>query len=434
MQLEWFKPRRYRHFDSPVNKVFAQKATKPIFVSQHSFSPLIHYTKVEKRYKKCTTTGVRFIQNKERPIKYASHRDACILSYYAFRLNEALDEHYESAGISDSVIAYRSLSKANYHFSAEALSFAKANSPVTILAFDVTGFFDNLDHNLLKQRLKSVLRASELPDDWFKVFRFITRFRYVELDELKANQEFRLRFSRKTSARIARVAELKAAGVTFHPNPELVEGNRRGIPQGTPISAAASNLYMIDFDIAARSYCDKIGALYRRYSDDILIVCSTSAAEETKSHILQLITNEKLEVAPHKTEETVFDTNSSVSRTSKAAQHLGFTLDESGPAIRQSSLSRQWRKMRRAIRKTRKIAEAKIASGQSDKAYTKRLYRRFTHLKVRDQTSIRTIRNFSSYARRSAEAFGEDEKILKQVRRLERNAMRELTQLKKLKK
>ena len=116
----------------------------------------------------------------------------------------------------------------------------------------------------------------------------------------------------------------------------------------------------------------------------------------------------------------------------KAAQYLGFALHEAGPPIRESSLARQWRKMRRAMRWTRKIAERNIASGKSTKAHTKRLYRRFTHLKVRDDEGVRIVRNFSSYGRRSAAAFGEDEKISQQIKRFERAALREIEKLKKL--
>lgn len=56
----------------------------------------------------------------------------------------------------------------------------------------------------------------------------------------------------------------------------------------------------------------------------------------------------------------------------------------------------------------------------------------FTHLKVNDGISIRTLRNFSSYGRRSAAAFGPDAKILQQVKRFERAALRELAALKAL--
>lgn len=431
MPLDWFKYRGYRHFDLPVGEKFAGKAMDPDFVLKHSFVPLLHYTKSEKRYKKCPKTGKRTITSKDRPIKYASHRDACILSFYASEMNKLLDAHYAAAGLSDSVLAYRALGRGNYDFSAEVLAFAKTHSPVTILAFDVSSFFDNLDHMLLKRRLKAVLGVTSLPEHWMRVFRAITAFHYVDMEELKANATFSARLKENSRDRIASVEELKANGIKFHPNPELAKGHRRGIPQGTPISAAASNLYMIDFDEAARAFCDNIGALYRRYSDDILVICDPAHAAAAEAKIMDLIKAEKLKISPHKTERTEFTGTGVV--VGKAAQYLGFALHEGGPAIRESSLARQWRKMRRAMRRTRKIAERNIASGKSTKAHTKRLYRRFTHLKVRDDEGIRIVRNFSSYGRRSASAFGGDEKITQQIKRFERAALREIRELKKIK-
>jgi len=431
MSLDWFKSRGYRHFDMPVGEKFAYKVMDPNFVLQHSFVPLLHYTKSEKRYKKCSKTGTRTITTKDRPIKYASHRDACILSFYASEMNKLLDAHYEAAGLSDSVLAYRALGRGNYDFSAEVLAFAKSHAPVTILAFDVSSFFDNLDHALLKRRLKAVLAVSSLPEHWMRVFRAVTAFHSVDTEELKTNPTFSARLKENSRDRIASVEELKASGIKFHPNPELAKGHRRGIPQGTPISAAASNLYMIDFDAAARGYCDGIGALYRRYSDDILVICDPAHAAAAEAKIMDLIKAEKLEISPHKTERTEF-TGTGASARAKAAQYLGFALHEAGPAIRESSLARQWRKMRRAMRRTRKIAARNIAAGKSTKAHTKRLYRRFTHLKVRDDEGVRVVRNFSSYGRRSAAAFDGDEKITQQIKRFERAALREIAELKKI--
>lgn len=225
--------------------------------------------------------------------------------------------------------------------------------------------------------------------------------------------------------------ELKANGIKFHLNPEVAAGRRRGIPQGTPISAAASNLYMIEFDAAARAFCDGIGALYRRYSDDILVICEPAHAEAAEEKILDLIKSEKLEISLHKTERAEFNL-ASTALGGKSAQYLGFSLHASGPALRASSLARQWRKMRKAMHRTYKIAARNIASGKSTKAHTKRLYRRFAHLKVRNDEGLRIVRNFSSYARRSAAAFGADEKITQQIRRFERAALREIEKLKSL--
>lgn len=432
MPLKWFKKRGYRHFDNPVGEDFAAKVHIPDFVTRNSFLPLIHYTKTEPRYRKSPATGMREMIPKERPIKYASHRDACILSYYAHLLNERIEGHYEANGLSDSVLAYRALGRGNYDFASEALAFAKVNAPVTILAFDISGFFDHLDHGLLKQRLKTLLGVTSLPEDWYRVFRFITAFHFVDLAELKKHPTFSSRLKERTRNRIASVEELKAEGIVFHRNPELDLGNKRGIPQGTPISAVASNVYMMDFDAAARSYCDAIGALYRRYSDDILVVCDVKDANAVEARMSALISAERLEISKHKTERVEFAGQVIPAKGSKAAQYLGFTFHETGPAIRESSLARQWRKLRRSIKRTKKVAKHQIAAGKANKAYTKSLIRRFSYLTVCDDDGLRVVRNFSSYGRRSAAAFGEGEKIGRQVRRFERAASREISDLKKL--
>lgn len=426
MNLDWFKRRPYRHFDKPVCETFAKRAMDPAFVGGPNYQPgpLLHYVKEEKRYKHCDKAGKRVHKTKERPIKYASHRDACVLSRYSHDLAKRLDDHYEAAGLSDEVIAYRALGKSNYHFAAEALAFAKANGPVTILAFDVTGFFDNLDHRLLKGRLKAILGVNELPADWFKVFRQMTRFSFVDADELRASPTFGPRLKLRTRDPIATIGELKAAAIPFHPNPGLKPkpDRSRGIPQGTPISAAFSNLYMIEYDAAASRYCGGIGAFYRRYSDDILVICPEENAAAVEAEMVRLMDLERLELNPDKIERTDFVPDASLA-AGHGAQYLGFNLGSEGATIRHSSMSRQWRKMRRAFKRTRKVAAANIAAGTADKAWTKRLRRRFT---------ARPVRNFSSYARRSAAAFGPHEKITGQLRRFERAVERELAELKKL--
>ncbi len=189
---------------------------------------------------------------------------------------------------------------------------------------------------------------------------------------------------------------------------------------------------MMEFDVAARACCYRVGALYRRYSDDILIVCKPDYTQALETEIMCLITAEKLEIAPHKTEKTRFEKGQTVPRTAKAAQYLGFTFDETGAAIRESSLARQWRKMRRAIRRAQKSAMWRATAGLSGKVHTKKLYRRFSHIKIYEEGALRTLRNFSSYGRRSAEAFGTDEKITRQVRRFEQAAQREIAKLKAL--
>lgn len=416
LAVEWFRPRRYRHFDHPVGESFARKVTSPSFVCTHSFSPLIHYFKEEKRYKRRDhKTRV-----KARPIMYASHRDACILSYYSSLLTDLLEEEYAQSGVGESAVAYRSLGKANYHFAAEVFAFAKENAPVAILAYDVTGFFDNLDHRLLKRQLRSILRCQNLPDDWYKVFRYITRFSYVTVDDLKAVPS--IAKSMETDYErgpIATIATVKAEKVEIRRNPKALAG----IPQGTPISAALSNLYMLEFDKALKQFCDDVGGIYRRYSDDILLVCAETHAVDAERMVVSMLSDLRLEISKDKTEITRFDVTADAPLSERAAQYLGFNLYPDGPGIRPSSLSRQWRKMRRSLRRTAKVAAAAISKGAATKVYTKRLRRRFTPL---------AFRNFSSYARRSARVFGGDEKITQQVRRFEKEVERQLRLLKEV--
>ena len=413
------KKRRYKHFDVPVCDQFAAKAVNPEFVAAHSFSPLIHYVQRTKRYKQDCNSGIRKISIKNRPIMYASHRDAHILSHYAEQLTGRLDEYYEENGLSENVIAYRALGKANYDFAYEVFKFAKENSPVEILAFDIKGFFDNLDHELLKRRLKGLLTTSELSKDWYSVFRFVTKYRYVNYEDLSTHSVFGNRISNKKPVPIATVKELKDNNIKFHKN----KIGNIGIPQGTPISAVFSNLYMIEFDVAVKIWCEKNAALYRRYSDDILIVCRSEHVESGERFIEELVKSERLQLSPEKTERTYFDISRTTSSNNRSAQYLGFEFSEDGMRIRNSSLSRQWRRLKKAFNRTIAVGTNEIEVGSADKIWTKKLRKRF---------SPHNGRNFSSYLRRCDKAFGNDSKIMRQRRRLEQSAEKEFSKIIKL--
>src|SRR5262249_23561900 len=149
------------------------------------------------------------------------------------------------------------------------------------------------------------------------------------------------------------IKELHAAGV-----PIVSNANKFGIPQGTPISAVLSNLYMVDLDTAMALACAKVGALYQRYSDDILIICDLANEESLTTTLKRAIKEHKLEIKDEKTERAVFSPGGK-----DTFQYLGFNLSCNGAVIRPSSLARQWRKAKHAIRRTRRIGEAEIAAG-----------------------------------------------------------------------
>ncbi|MHC2462724.1 reverse transcriptase domain-containing protein [Bradyrhizobium embrapense] len=404
MTVEWFKPRGYRHFDAPVSSSFAEHISQAQVVERHSWLPLIHYEKRTKRYKPDQQKTIY----KPRQIMYASHRDACILSKYAWELSRQLDEYYQQSGLEKHVIAYRKLGKSNYHFSADALRFARARPNCIVLCYDVSGFFDNIDHAILKDRLKRILKVPELPRDWFAVLRQVTRYSMVEKQSLADHPRFGPKLPLKSREPIATITEIIAEGVPIKSNP-----NKFGIPQGTPISSVFSNLYLMDLDEKLVELCRKRGALYQRYSDDILIICD-AGDEAIITAAFQSQLNEHRLKLNDKFERTVFGPSNC-----ESFQYLGFDISSDGAVIRSSSLARQWRKARRSIARTRKVGAAAVASGQASKIFTKKLRKRFYPVGVR---------NFSSYARRSAKAFG-SRKIVRQALRLERMIDQELRDL-----
>jgi len=401
----WFKPRGYRHFDAPVGEGFLARASDSEFVAHRDWSPLIHYTKRTKRYKPAQGQTVY----KNRPIMYASHRDACILSKYAHDLSVALDARYRQLDLNRNVIAYRQLGKANYDFSAAAARFALAISPCVVLSFDISGFFDHLDHGILKSRLRDILGVKEIPTDWYRVFRHVTAFSKIDRDDLAQHPVLGPNLRRASRDPIAPIASVKAHGIQIATNP-----NKYGVPQGTPISSAFSNLYMIELDKEVAAACTQHGALYQRYSDDILIVCRHDSEVPLRSALLEATSRHKLEMQAEKCERMVFD-----ARNPASFQYLGFDVSPEGALVRPSSLAKQWRKLRREIACARRVGASSVATGTSTKIYTKKLRRKFSPI---------GIRNFSRYARRAASSFGSVH-IRRQVLKLERAADREIRAL-----
>lgn len=421
--ISWFRARNYRHFDYPVALDDLEFLVAPDAVAKHSFKPLIHYIDGNKRYK----ADDRKTVVKPRPIMYASHADAAVLGYYSHKLNALLSTYYGNTGLGESVIAYRALGKGNYDFSAEALAFAKSLGRCSILAFDVTGFFDNIPHNKLKNRLKKLLETDELTPDWYNIFRAITKFRYINIDDLKANSVLKARLESRSRLRLATVAELKKYGIEFRKNGSQFKTprvpNKAGVPQGTPISASISNAFMIEFDTLMLEYCNEIGAMYRRYSDDVLVICPPEHAKGAEERVRALLAAEELQVSEKKTEITDFDISSISLSGSRSAQYLGFSFYPDGVAIRSSSISRQACKIRKSITRAKKAA----ARG-TGVLHTRKLRKRFSL--IFDVQGQRPIRNFSSYAMRSALAFDGGAKIRAQAMKLQRLLDKEIAKAK----
>ena len=261
------KKRSYIHFDfrpAKIDRAFSKFVWMPDRIVGHSFYPFVKYPQVTRKHKE--KNGHRFIHEKIRDIYYASHRDALIFSWYNFYLNYLYNNKLEEYDLNDSVIAYRGLNKSSVDFAKEVFDFAKNIGDCLILCFDIKGFFDNLDHKQIKVQWKNILGASDksgLPNDHYTVFKATTKFSYIEMDDIKKEfDKFKGRFCspKETKKKLSKTGKIKQNKNDF------------GIPQGSPISASISNIYMLDFDKNVKEYIDNKKGLYRRYCDDIILV------------------------------------------------------------------------------------------------------------------------------------------------------------------
>jgi hypothetical protein len=424
-----FKARHYLHFDLPLSPRKAEAlATDPAKVASHAFYPLLGFTITTPKVKK-NADGSFERTNKDREIKICAHSDAAIYSYYA----QILSTHYEAElatiGLTEVVTAFRrhpGRQMNNVAFAEEVFSFIQANRPCIALGLDVTKFFDRLDHDYLKTSWQNLLGVQRLPKDHFAVYKSLANFCWVERAEAfkefsisphnpkpKALNRQRICTATEFRTRIRnnnrKADDRQNSLIQF--NPELASS--RGIPQGSPISAVLSNIYMLEFDAAMHAAAVQVGGLYRRYCDDIMVVVPPAEAQRIEDLAMAQITRLKLKINTDKTHRIEFPTDKShVALENKTLQYLGFTFSGIQKLIRASSLSRYYSKMRRGVslaRKTRaKHNRIERAKGLPQSPLKKRkLYLQYSYLisgrfKNRKGSQRKGSGNFLTYAYNAA--------------------------------
>jgi hypothetical protein len=180
----WFRQRAYLHFDLPIGASRAKLiATSPRQVERHSFYPFI-YSIVE-TIKTTRDPKTKKIQRKKkgREISYACHVDSHIYSYYSWLLMRRYEQEISAKQLGQCVLAFRSLGKSNIDFAYGAFEEIAKRQNCEVIAFDIKGFFDNLDHGILKRAWVSLLGKPTLPRDHYTVFRSITRWSRVRRDK-----------------------------------------------------------------------------------------------------------------------------------------------------------------------------------------------------------------------------------------------------------
>ena len=408
----WFRPRGYLHFDVPITKQHAERiATDPKQVIAHAFYPLISYTisVVKARRDASRRTITKVI--KYRAIRYASHVDAHIFSYYAHEIGTKYEAALENRGLGDCVLAFRKLDASNIEFAARAFETVRRLGDCTALAFDVTGFFDHIDHTLLKRVWAATLGSTTLPDDHYAVYRALTSYSHVDRDSVYGQLGISEHNPKHRRRRICSPDEFRS----IVRQGKLIQTNKDkfGIPQGTPISALLSNVYLLDFDAAMNVESKDRGGEYFRYCDDILVVVPAGMETGMETFVKAQLNALRLEANPKKTETSQFICSGRIQQCDRVLQYLGFIFDGERVLIRSAALAKFSGRMNQGVRLAKATAKSRNAvrleHGLPPKSlYKRKLYERYSHLGQR---------NFVRYGIRAAKIMKSDA-IRRQLRPL----------------
>ena len=395
--------RNYLHFDNRLERSERQnfRPTKSEIL-KNSFWPLIGYTLEERRLKK-DASGSLVVKPKKRPIKFGSHKDAAILQFYAKSLSRDYEEALGAKGFSKSILAYRPGIGNNIDHAKSLFDEIRSRKNCTAIAIDISGFFDNVRHDVLFSQLKEVRNTARLSDVDFYLFQRMTKFEWVDSEVL----EERLGSKYGRAGRICYPKDFRRL-VRKGPKPGIQRNKEVwGIPQGTPLSGLYANISLLEFDQAMINLVQLFEGSYRRYSDDIAFLLPDTINQD---HFLfqarRALDKIGLQLSEHKTEAAQFYSGKLTGANAKAFQYLGFTFNGSQVLIRASSLTRYYSKMNRGIHS--KIRAAKNKGVPSDEIYMRELFQKYTH--------FGKSRNFPRYAYRAADVFSAPE-IRGQLRR-----------------
>jgi RNA-directed DNA polymerase len=304
------------------------------------------------------------------------------------------------------------LKKSNIEFAGDAFNEIKSRGNCSVVALDISGFFDNLDHQILKKAWASLLDESILPEDHFAIFKSLTKFSVVDKESLYEKLNISLN-NPKAGKRTKLCEAIEFREIVRKQGLVKVNSKPHGIPQGSSISALLSNIYMLSFDISACEEMKRVGGKYYRYCDDMLFIVPVDYKDTIEKNARNNIKSLCIDINPDKTELRDFTLEKGLLRSDKPLQYLGFTYDGQHILIRSAALARYSEKMKRGVRLAKatmkKRNRLKISRGENPKPiYKSKLYKRYSHF---------GNRNFITYGLRAADIL-ESKSIKKQLKPL----------------
>ncbi|MCM3636859.1 reverse transcriptase domain-containing protein [Sporosarcina luteola] len=434
-KINWskYKTRYYLHFDTPIDIMHIKDQIQdPKWVSSYAFLPSIHFTITFNKYvtiskdKSLPLHLRKEKKKKKRQIYYAAHKDRFIYKYYGDRLNDAYNYYAKEYGIDETAIAYRNNKPGcnTVDFAYEVFDFLYQQEQAVIMSIDFTKFFDNINHRFLKNNIKTVLGVNELPDDWYKVYKNLTQYTYV--NKSKIDNYLKQAYGIKRLKKLIQSKQLKKimnpADFRVFKKENLYKNKKPyGIPQGSGMSAVCSNVHLIAFDQDIKRWAEQHDALYRRYCDDMILIIPVSGTSSQNISILKdsilskVLSYEEqgLKIQEEKTEIRLYDGRRIVDEQNKdsSLDYLGFVTDGQVIRLREKSLFKYYYRAYRKADTSRRIALATKRKGPR-----KELYSIYTHLGFK----YKEYGNFTTYANNAHKMMSQlkvESQINKQVKR-----------------
>ena len=410
----------YVHFDRRIPLVTAYEyANNKDNVISHAFFPFIHYEKRQRKFNGKEKTI------KVRDICYPAHIDSVIYQHYSYILNASYNEYVKVNNTDSCVLAYRTnkRGRCNIHFAKEAIDFIKLQEEAYIVIGDFKDFFPSIDHEHLKTNLCKLLDCTKLPDDLYAIFKNITKFSYVELERLlklyglsNTDDDIRNFNFKKSISDDFSLKELKSL------LPGIVEKNRSGrsIPQGSPISGILANIYMLDFDYVLNTIVSQFNGIYRRYSDDFIVIIPNFNAEDfftllsfinglVKATPGLILEPKKTQIYHYNESSIAFLDQNEGWQEGKRLSYLGFSFDGKNVYIRDKTVTKYYYRM---IRKVKGVLNINRAFNTKISGHV--LYERYSNhhnSKQSDDPLYKPNRNFIDYVAKATRIFGKDEKV-----------------------
>ena len=431
---KYFEKKKYLHFDKRIDfKKVKNYVCNSENIKTHSFLPFIYYVDETVKFtgEPCSTLEGRPIERKPRDIMYAGHLDNYIYKYYTLKLYESYNNWMKENDIDACSTAYRDnkKNKSNIDFSAEVISEIVSFKNAYILVGDFTKFFDKIDHRILKRNLIRILGGIELSRDWYNIFRSVTKYGYYEKDEINdilgSDNQLRRKGQFSYFKSVNHFRKFQRRKITKY------NKKKYGIPQGTALSGVLANVYAIEFDLKVNEVSKKYGGLYRRYSDDFIVVLPKkigfSKFNEITHNIREHASYNEIDLQETKTsmyEFSNFNINNLTHEKKSHIDYLGFLFDGKTVKIRGKSPYKFYRNASTLIKKAKRTQRKK---GLKKIPYRKRLYQLYTDVGA----ERRPYGNFISYAKNAQRIFDEvspntDNLMLKQIknrkRKLEKKA------------